>query len=450
MPRREATTSRAQQTLVHAATAIKAASTDEDGALDRQPQPQRRTTRRWLRANNVLGKLLSALIATFIVKGTILVLGDTARFLDVIQSRPKLALAYRVHFVLWLVYLLTSFYNLYLAADDRKPIKPPRQVLDNQAVYECDAEGQPARCFLDDCNGAYKSIRTRHCRDCGKCRPGFDHHCPFVDACVYEKSFKPFVCFMASALPLIGVAVLPLLPLQRRAIKSVVRYTWSTAEMQRMWWGRPWLSWAGGPAWRYFGAVLLGYRLWRQLEPEPPLLLPDTTTRTFTKNGITWAYDESVCPSLTVPSFEPLMLVLAAFLIWTIGLAMIVAVVLNARRGLSTVQVERIRRWRAFKADFKGSDVQPYDPRIHLWVPVDRNDEDDDNNAVKGAVVVVDPDTPLFDFETRQNWNALMGGPNWVDWCIPWRLSKVDDLTINPQVLANLRAQARAKSMKQE
>lgn len=50
----------------------------------------------------------------------------------------------------------------------------PKRVLARSApllqIFECTPDGQPARCFEDDCAGAWKSLRTRHCRDCGVCQ----------------------------------------------------------------------------------------------------------------------------------------------------------------------------------------------------------------------------------------------------------------------------------------
>jgi hypothetical protein len=31
---------------------------------------------------------------------------------------------------------------------------------------------------------------------CSPSRAGFDHHCPFMDACISTRTFKPFVCFL--------------------------------------------------------------------------------------------------------------------------------------------------------------------------------------------------------------------------------------------------------------
>jgi hypothetical protein len=40
--------------------------------------------------------------------------------------------------------------------------------------------GMVNRCWKGKCRGRWKPARARHCSDCGVCRAGFDHHCPFV------------------------------------------------------------------------------------------------------------------------------------------------------------------------------------------------------------------------------------------------------------------------------
>ncbi|KAK4050482.1 hypothetical protein OIO90_005065 [Microbotryomycetes sp. JL221] len=319
-----------------------------------------------------------ALAALFIVRGAKLVLGDLTRYLDIVQRRPGLALIYKWHFILWLAYLCVSFVFIYFAPSPKQPRQPPAKVQD-------------------------KTI---------------------------------------SALPLIGVAALPLIPLVIKSIGAVAKYTWTSREMDEKWWSRKLLSWAGGPVWRYGGALLLGFRQYHHLEPQAPWLLPNVVTRTFTKDGVTWAYDEPICPRLAVPSIEPLLLVLAAFIVWTIGLAMIFIMVMNARKGLSTVQVERIKRWHASGS---GSMKDEYDPRLRLWIPLP-HDESTDSESRQGTIMLVNPDTPLFDHGAHRNWHELMGGTSWVDWCIPWRLSHVDDLVINPNVLKQLQDEARKRA----
>lgn len=88
-----------------------------------------------------------------------------------------------------------------------------------------------------------------------------------MDACVSANTFKAFACFLfvrrlssasslvlttftlQTTLPLIGFAEIPLIPIQLRAVREVVRATWSTEAMSEDWWSK-WWSWAGGPVWR--------------------------------------------------------------------------------------------------------------------------------------------------------------------------------------------------------
>src|SRR5258708_2146922 len=51
------------------------------------------------------------------------------------------------------------------------------QILSGSIPYECpDPSGSVPRCFKDGCAGQYKPPRTHHCRSCGVCKIGFDHH----------------------------------------------------------------------------------------------------------------------------------------------------------------------------------------------------------------------------------------------------------------------------------
>lgn len=58
-----------------------------------------------------------------------------------------------------------------------------------------------------------------------------------------------FLAFLVLVIPLIGIAIAPLFPLQISAVKEVRSVTWATDWMEKVWWGR-WYSWAGGPIWR--------------------------------------------------------------------------------------------------------------------------------------------------------------------------------------------------------
>lgn len=91
---------------------------------------------------------------------------------------------------------------------------------------------------------------------------------------------------------------------------------------------------------------------------------------------------------------------------------MLIAIALNARKGLSAVQVERIRRYR-----LKSKSGSARDACVRLWIPFDRDRHGKVANGDErlGAVVSVDPDAPLYDFGPMENWKKLMGD-KWWEW----------------------------------
>lgn len=88
---------------------------------------------------------------------------------------------------------------------------------------------------------------------------------------------------------------------------------------------------------------------------------------------------------------------------------MLAVVVRHARDGVSSVQLERLKLWRA------QDPIEPvYDARIRLWVPLPL-----DEVPAGGAVVLVEPDVPLFDLGAAENWRKVMGR-KWWQWFQPW------------------------------
>lgn len=94
---------------------------------------------------------------------------------------------------------------------------------------------------------------------------------------------------------------------------------------------------------------------------------------------------------------------------------MLLVIVINSRKGMSAVQVERSRRYRQQKRNLPSStSTTTYDPRLRLWIPLNDN-LDAREGQEKGAIVMVEPDAPLYDFGGMRNWKKLMG-ENWWEW----------------------------------
>ncbi|GAA6022563.1 hypothetical protein JCM11491_005600 [Sporobolomyces phaffii] len=379
-------------------------------------------TRRWKRPNFWLGKLIPGLLVLFGYSGYRLVLLDVY---PLIKSRDaRVAYAYMSWVNSMLVLVAYSYSRVYFHGRDSSPgdTRIPQQVQARRVVFACDQAGLPLRCFLDDCNGRFLSIRTRHCRDCGTCRPGFDHHCSFMDNCVATSStFKPFVNFLLYAVLLLVVALVPLVPLQLRAFREVVATTWRTERMHREWWSR-WYSWAGGPVWRYAGALVRGYAQYPSVAHDRAFLVDGHRVETLVRDGVTYAYDVPLYPNLATPTLSTLAIVVFATLIVGIGIAMLVVVVLNARKGMSAVEVERARRHRLASPGPPPSS-RDYDARLRLWIPLpdDPGEANTQRREAQGAVVLVEPGTALFDFGPERNWKNLMG-QHWLEWFIPTRI----------------------------
>ncbi|GAC93150.1 hypothetical protein PHSY_000713 [Pseudozyma hubeiensis SY62] len=115
----------------------------------------------------------------------------------------------------------------------------------------CQPNGQPILCNRDACRDRPKSLRTRHCGDCGICRLGFDHHCAWFDNDVTSPAtLRHFIGFLLSIPPLYLLGLAPLFTTAWRVVRSIHALSSTNVELRERWWRR-WYSWIGGPAYRY-------------------------------------------------------------------------------------------------------------------------------------------------------------------------------------------------------
>lgn len=59
------------------------------------------------------------------------------------------------------------------------------------------------------CKKWYPGTLRKHCYDCNKCVTGFDHHCPFLNQCIGETNYKPFMAllFACAAVHILAIGV---------------------------------------------------------------------------------------------------------------------------------------------------------------------------------------------------------------------------------------------------
>ncbi|CCF52352.1 hypothetical protein NDA11_000177 [Ustilago hordei] len=126
----------------------------------------------------------------------------------------------------------------------------------------CQADGQPLRCWRDNCRARLKAFRMRHCGDCGTCRVGFDHHCAWFDNDVTAPAtLRAFVAFLVSIPPLYVIAFGPLFPSAWQTLKQIKDFTASDAVIRSKWYNK-WYSWIGGPAFRWIVGYALRAKRW--------------------------------------------------------------------------------------------------------------------------------------------------------------------------------------------
>ncbi|CAD6922705.1 unnamed protein product [Tilletia controversa] len=121
------------------------------------------------------------------------------------------------------------------------PQDPPESIQRKRIIFESDQDGNPLRCWRDNCKGRWKPPRTRHCGTCGTCRPGFDHHCVWFNADVTAPdTIQSFLltCFLAPILLIAALA--PLWPICWKHATLIWASARSNPAVHRLWW-RAWL-----------------------------------------------------------------------------------------------------------------------------------------------------------------------------------------------------------------
>lgn len=210
----------------------------------------------------------------------------------------KRIIAYNILFSLHilptlLIGFITALYlRLYFLPRSQSvpPYDPPFEVLDKQVMFAClfprsasrsrshlelesefgdvllitEQEPIVERCYKGRCGGRWKPARTRHCTQCGVCRAGFDHHCPFFANCLTAPYIPTFLAVLLYTPPTVLILSFPLLsPLLHRFIAAYSQAC-DSSEIIAYWWNWKW-SWvvAGGPVGRFAGGIILG---WRELD----------------------------------------------------------------------------------------------------------------------------------------------------------------------------------------
>lgn len=172
---------------------------------------------------------------------------------------------YREYFACFNIFittLVTLFLIVWLGpADHSAPsIQPPQAILSRSVPYECtDYSGSLAYCWQDDCRGRWLPPRTRHCKDCRKCRVDFDHCCVFFGTCVAEGNLFFFVAFLLTVAPTVAIGLWEVVPVALHHRQLAMEQLWLSDTLYANWWNR-WYSWIGGPIYRW-GAGLL-YCIW--------------------------------------------------------------------------------------------------------------------------------------------------------------------------------------------
>jgi len=304
--------------------------------------------------------------------------------------QPLYTTFYLATFHVFIAMLFTLYLYIYLTPKDHSStqIQVPIEVLSRSVPYECiDVHGSLSRCFQDDCRGAVLPPRSRHCKDCRRCRLEFDHCCPWL-ACITRDTIKPFIMFLALVPPTIGLGLweaIPLALLQWALVKDAM---WNAQHLYRIWWDR-WYSWLGGPVFRLGGGVVLSFWFYTGSE-----------------------HASSYSPHTPPPTITPFLYSVFGSLLALLTAFLLLHTLQNILFGTSTIETERQRIRK--KLGVATTSVSDY-----VWMPLGSGTVGIDtttDSPAKGRVVrLPHSEAKLYDFGRKQNWALLMGS-SVVEW----------------------------------
>jgi hypothetical protein len=104
------------------------------------------------------------------------------------------------------------------AGEDAPPLATPQRPTQPHRPETSPAvprSGQSNSSYCHACR-AFKPLRSKHCRTCDRCVSQFDHHCPWLGACIGQRNRVPFYLFVTCLL-------VDLLSLASLAIVTIVR-----------------------------------------------------------------------------------------------------------------------------------------------------------------------------------------------------------------------------------
>ena len=70
-------------------------------------------------------------------------------------------------------------------------------------VVSTNAEANPELRWCEAC-AVRQPLRSKHCRECGRCVRRYDHHCPWLGTCVGERNAVAFWCYLLLQVATLG------------------------------------------------------------------------------------------------------------------------------------------------------------------------------------------------------------------------------------------------------